>query len=83
MPRLLRAGPPDSKQQETDEKQWLSELGLTVQSQREALGWSQERLAREAGVNAETVRQLERGITEPKPETLEKISAALGPPSSA
>jgi ribosome-binding protein aMBF1 (putative translation factor) len=50
-----------------------------VRESREALGWSQAKLAREAGVNAETVRMLEDGATAPKSATLNKIRRALKP----
>lgn len=42
-------------------------------------GWSQERLAREAGISYQTLIKIERGgIKNPKIETLIKLSKALG-----
>lgn len=48
-----------------------------LRERRVELGWSQAKLAREAGVNVETVRMIEEGCTEPRPATLEKIGKAL------
>lgn len=75
MARLLHAEPQSIKQRSPDGVR--AELGEAIRERRHELHWSQERLAREASVNAETIRQLERGITEPKQATLEKISRAL------
>ena len=42
-------------------------------------GWSQERLAREAGISYITLIKIERGnIQNPKLETLMKLAKALG-----
>jgi len=42
-------------------------------------GWSQEKLAREAGISYQTLIKIERGgIKNPKIETLIKLSKALG-----
>jgi len=42
-------------------------------------GWSQERLAREAGISYITLVKIERGnIQNPKLETLMKLAKALG-----
>lgn len=41
-------------------------------------GWSQQRLADEAGVNKATINQIERGRRSPNVETLEKLADALG-----
>jgi len=42
-------------------------------------GWSQERLAREAGISYITLVKIERGnIQNPKLETLIKLAKALG-----
>lgn len=41
-------------------------------------GWSQEKLAREAGISYQTVIKIERGgIKNPKLETILKLSKAL------
>lgn len=42
-------------------------------------GWSQEKLAREAGISYNTLIKIERGgIKNPKIETIIKLSKALG-----
>jgi len=42
-------------------------------------GWSQEKLAREAGISYQTLIKIERGnIKNPKIETLVKLAKALG-----
>ena len=42
-------------------------------------GWSQEKLAREAGISYNTLIKIERGgIKNPKIETIIKLSRALG-----
>jgi transcriptional regulator with XRE-family HTH domain len=52
-------------------------MSEAVREHRESLGWSQAKLAREAGVSDETIRMLEAGHTMPKSATLEKIGQAL------
>ena len=44
------------------------------------LGWSQEELARRAGVGIVTVYQLEAGISQPRRATLDLIGAPLRQP---
>ncbi len=44
---------------------------------RSELGWSQQRLADESGVNKATINQIERGRRSPNVETLEKLAAAM------
>lgn len=41
----------------------MSELGQNVRLAREALGWSQQKLAEEAGVSQTTIDKIERGLT--------------------
>ena len=46
---------------------------------RQKKGWSQEKLAREAGISYNTLIKIERGgIKNPKLETLIKLAKALG-----
>ena len=46
---------------------------------RKKKGWSQEKLAREAGISYQTLIKIEQGrIKNPKLETLIKLSKALG-----
>ena len=42
------------------------------------LGWTQEKLGDESGVNAATINQIERGRRSPKVATLERLAAAMG-----
>ena len=50
-----------------------------LQKLRNKKGWSQERLAREAGISYNTLIKIERGgIKNPKLETLIKLARALG-----
>jgi transcriptional regulator with XRE-family HTH domain len=45
---------------------------------RNELGWSQQKLADESGVNKATINQIERGRRSPNVETLEKLADAMG-----
>jgi transcriptional regulator with XRE-family HTH domain len=54
-------------------------IGSELRRQREARGWSQELLAREAGVALRTVARLESGTTaKGRKETRRRIAEALG-----
>lgn len=53
------------------------DIGQQVKEKRNALGWSQDRLAKEAVVAKQTVVNLEKGYYKPRWETLEKIMKAL------
>lgn len=53
-------------------------VGAEIRRLRKAAGWSQEALAREAGVRRATVSELETGRHTPLMETLERIGGALG-----
>ncbi len=53
-------------------------LGDWIRLAREAKGWSQNRLAHEAGVAGTTVNRWERGITRPSIPELEAVLRALG-----
>jgi transcriptional regulator with XRE-family HTH domain len=52
-------------------------LGKLIAKQRERVGWSQERLALEAGIDRTRVGEIERGEANPTIETLHKIATAL------
>lgn len=52
-------------------------IGTEVRKARRALGWSQARLAKEAGVSRPTVARVETG-NNISTGTLEKVSEALG-----
>jgi transcriptional regulator with XRE-family HTH domain len=54
-------------------------IGALVRQLREDSGWTQERLAREAGITITCVSNLERGATkEPNIETVAGLAAAFG-----
>ncbi|HEY6139072.1 MAG TPA: helix-turn-helix transcriptional regulator [Thermoanaerobaculia bacterium] len=55
-----------------------SDFGGLVRQLRDARGWTQEKLAREADITVTSVSNLERGATKPSTETVEKIAAAFG-----
>ncbi len=50
----------------------------SVRKERKARGWSQQRLADEAGINKVTLVHIETGKSSPNVETLEKLASALG-----
>jgi transcriptional regulator with XRE-family HTH domain len=52
-------------------------VGRAVRVRRAELAWTQEELAREAGVNVDTVSDLEAGNTWPRTRTLRAIEQAL------
>jgi len=52
-------------------------LAGRVRAARLRLGWTQEELARRAGVNARTVRNTERGSFHPNKGTLERLQDVL------
>jgi transcriptional regulator with XRE-family HTH domain len=52
--------------------------GMRIRLLRTARGWSQERLAEEAGVDRQTVGLAERDVVEMYAWTLDAITAALG-----
>ncbi len=56
----------------------VRKLGRAVRALRRSKGWTQARLAEEAGVGRDAVVKLERGAREPRPATLERVGAALG-----
>ena len=53
-------------------------LGANVRHHRKSIGWTLEHLAGEVGVSRETIGKIERGISAPLFETVEKIASALG-----
>lgn len=56
----------------------MEELGRRVRVLRRAKGWTQERLAKEAGVSRDSLMKLEGGVREPRPSTVRKVGEALG-----
>ena len=55
-----------------------SALGLRIRAGRDALGWTQERLAAAVGVGAEMLRRYERGAKFPSHLTLIRLAEVLG-----
>src|SRR5262245_6105201 len=55
-----------------------SDFGGLVRQLRDARGWTQEKLAREAEITVTSVSNVERGVTKPNAETVEKLAAAFG-----
>jgi len=55
----------------------LSAVGQQIITAREALGWSQTDLAKEAGFTDNTIRKVERGI-KVSPGTLRKVLETVG-----
>jgi len=53
-------------------------LSSNLRRLRQAKGWSQDRLAKEAGLTTVGYGSIERGETIPRISTLAKIAAALG-----
>lgn len=53
-------------------------LGDLIRTQREQQGLSAAALARQAGLDASTVRAIEAGDVDPQLSTLKKIAEALG-----
>lgn len=51
-----------------------------ITARRQERGWSRSELARQAGMHASTVGQIENGRYHPYPVQLEKLANALGIP---
>jgi transcriptional regulator with XRE-family HTH domain len=56
----------------------LTSLGKVIRERRKSLGITQPHLAQLAGVNVNTLYKLEKGISNPTIEVLEKIAEVLG-----
>lgn len=57
-------------------------LGANVRQYRRAKRWTLEELAAEVGVSRETIGKIERGISAPLFDTVEKIAKALNVPAA-
>lgn len=55
----------------------LASIAREIVTRRLAVGWTQEELARRAGVRVETISRLESAKHHPQKATIEKIEAAL------
>lgn len=53
------------------------EIADRIRALRESKGWTQEDLAEEAGIGPATVSRLERGVIEPRVETLRALCEAF------
>jgi len=60
-----------------DDTALVKKLGIEIRSRRKGLGWSQERLADEAGITFKQVSKIERALANPSTTTLARIAAAL------
>jgi transcriptional regulator with XRE-family HTH domain len=71
--------PPRAKADRTKE---AIALGKRVAQLRKDRGWTQERLAEEAGMNWLQVGHVERGASDPKLSTIVKLAKALRVPAA-
>jgi transcriptional regulator with XRE-family HTH domain len=53
-------------------------VGERVKRARRRRAWTQEHLAREAGLTVRTLHRVEGEAVEPRPSTLHKLAGALG-----
>jgi transcriptional regulator with XRE-family HTH domain len=53
-------------------------IGQRLREERQLRGWSQRDLARETGVNPDTISGIETEQHEPRPSTLRKLAEGLG-----
>ena len=58
----------------------METFGSALKGYRRALGWSQERVAALSGMDLALVSRLESGQRNPTPDSLAKLSGALGLP---
>jgi transcriptional regulator with XRE-family HTH domain len=56
----------------------VDSVGRRLKEERQLRGWSQRDLARETGVNADTISGIETDQHEPRPSTLRKLAKGLG-----
>jgi transcriptional regulator with XRE-family HTH domain len=56
----------------------VDNIGQRLKEERQFRGWSQRDLARETGVNTDTISGIETGQHEPRPSTLRKLAEGLG-----
>jgi transcriptional regulator with XRE-family HTH domain len=56
----------------------VDNIGQRVKEERQLRGWSQRDLARETGVNTDTISGIETGQHEPRPSTMRKLAEGLG-----
>ena len=56
------------------------EFGIWIRSKREDKGWSQADLARESGLYRSIINNIENGVSNSSPATLNALAKALGQP---
>jgi transcriptional regulator with XRE-family HTH domain len=56
----------------------VDNIGQRLKEERQLRGWSQRDLARQTGVNTDTISGIETGQHEPRPSTLRKLAEGLG-----
>lgn len=56
----------------------MDRIGQRLREERQLRGWSQRDLARETGVNPDTISGIETEQHEPRPSTLRKLAEGLG-----
>ncbi len=61
-----------------EDKKTTKEIAENIRKARESKGWTQEELAKKAGVDGNSLAKIERGESRPKGLTLVKIIKALG-----
>lgn len=61
----------------TGKKKISTAIAELVKTSRKSKGWSRYRLAKEAGITAMHVMEIERGVLSPRVDTLNKICKAL------
>lgn len=57
---------------------FLHELAFCIKNVRKEKGYSQDRLALEAGLARGTLSRIEKGLSDPQASTLAKIARTLG-----
>lgn len=70
--------PPTERQLRTTAQTTAEVLASQLADMRHARDWSQDDLARRAGVDRKTVNRIEKGHFSPSLDTLVRLSVALG-----
>lgn len=65
-------------QAEVDHIQFVARLVEDIRARREQLGWTQDELAKKAGIQQSAIARLENGGAIPRIDTLYKVIRALG-----
>lgn len=65
-----------------EDKRIIQETAENIRQAREKKGWTQEELAKKAGIDSNSYAKVERGESKPYGVTLVKIIKALGVKSS-